>query len=76
MDIARWCVFRIYCQNPYIKPPKAKSPTDYFRFSWEEPTKEEALQSARNATVSEEETAELNRIFEEFYKKREKKSDG
>lgn len=69
-ELARWLAYRIYAQNPYIKPPKAGSVKAYFRFPWEEPTEEEATQAAKDCKVSKEEAAILDRIFEEIEKKR------
>lgn len=67
MEIARWICFHIYAQNPYIKPPKAQTPRSYVRFPWEEMTAEEANQMKDACHVSEEEQAELDRIFKEVF---------
>ena len=71
MELARWCLFHIYSQNPYIKPPKAKTPTSYLRLPWEEPTKEEAIEMAKEVKVTDEQAAILNDIFDKIRKQRE-----
>ena len=71
MELARWLAFRIYLMNPYIKPPRAKTVTQYARLPWEEPTREEAEIIAEDVRVTDEQAAELNRIFDEIYKRRE-----
>ena len=76
MEIARWIVFHIYSQNPYIKPPRAKSPQSYLRFPWEEPTEDEVEQVATDCRVSEAEAAILDKIFAELEKQRESKDNG
>lgn len=67
MEIARWICFRIYAQNPYIKPPKALTPRAYLRFPWEEMTPEEANAMKDRCHVTPEEQAELDRIFKEVF---------
>ncbi len=69
MELARWVVFNIYTQNPYIKPPKAWTPRQYIRFPWEEMTPEEANARKESCHVTEEEQAELDRIFKEVFGK-------
>ena len=64
MELARWICFHVYAQNPYIKPPRAQTPVSYCRFPWEEVTEDEAKEAARRCTVTEEEAAKLNEIFE------------
>lgn len=71
MELARWLAFRIYEQNPYIKPPKAKTPQQYLRFDWEKPDEAEATRIADSVRVTEAQADELNRIFDELHKKRE-----
>lgn len=56
--------------NPYIKPPKAKTLQSYCRLPWEEMTEEEAREAAVDCRVTEDEAAELERIFAEIEKKR------
>lgn len=67
MELARWVCFRLYEINPYIKPPKAKTPRQYVRFPWEEMTAEEANAMRDSCHVTEEEQAELDRIFKEVF---------
>ena len=67
METARWICFNIYAQNPYIKPPKAQTPSAYIRFPWEEMTPEEANAMRESCHVSEEEQAELDKIFKEVF---------
>jgi len=67
MELARWICFHIYSQNPYIKPPKAQTPREYVRFPWEEMTPEEANAMKDKCHVTEEEQAELDRIFKEVF---------
>lgn len=76
MEVARWIVFHVYSQNPYIKPPRAKTPQAYLRFPWETPTQAEVEQAAQDYTVSEAEAAELDRIFAELRKQREETKNG
>lgn len=67
MELARWICFHIYAQNPYIKPPRAKSPREYIRLPWEEMTAEEANAKKESCHVTPEEQAELDRIFKEVF---------
>lgn len=76
MEVARWIAFQVYVQNPYIKPPRARKPTEYVRFPWEGPTREEAVQAAHDCRVTPEEVAELNKIFEQLRKEREEPNNG
>ena len=76
MELARWTVFHIYSQNPYIKPPRAKTPQAYLSFPWETPTEAEVEQAAQSCHVSEAEAAELDRIFAELRRQREESKNG
>ena len=76
MELARWLAFRIYQMNPYIKPPRANTVTQYLRLPWEAPTKEEVEETAASCAVSEEEAAVLNKIFEQLHKDREASLNG
>lgn len=76
MEVARWIAFQIYMQNPYIKPPRAKSPQSYLRLPWEEPTEDEVEQAATDCQVSDAEAAVLDRIFAELRKQRESQDNG
>lgn len=67
MELARWICFHIYAQNPYIKPPKARTPRAYIRLPWEEMTPEEANAMKDSCHVTEEEQAELDKIFKEVF---------
>lgn len=67
MELARWVCFNIYSMNPYIKGAKARSPRQYIRFPWEEMTAEEANAMKEKCHVTEEEQAELDRIFKEVF---------
>lgn len=67
MELARWVCFNIYRQNPYVKPPKANTPSQYIRFPWEEITKDDAKAMKESCHVTEEEQAELDRIFKEVF---------
>ena len=67
MELARWTCFQLYLQNPYIKPPKAQTPRQYIRFPWEEMTAEEANAMKESCHVTEEEQAELDKIFKEVF---------
>jgi len=62
-ELARWICFNIYCQNPYIKPPKAQTVQAYIRFPWEQMTAEEANAMKERCHVTPEEQAELDKIF-------------
>ena len=53
--------------NPYIKGMKARTPRQYIRFPWEEMTAEEANAMRERCHVTEEEQAELDRIFKEVF---------
>lgn len=63
MELARWVVFNIYTQNPYIKGVKAQSPRQYIRFPWERMTAEEANARQASCHVTPEQMAELDRII-------------
>ena len=67
MEVARWICFHIYAMNPYIKGMKARTPRQYIRFPWEEMTAEEANAMRESCHVTEEEQAELDRIFKEVF---------
>ena len=67
MEELRWLAYQIYLQNPYIKPPKAGSVKAYCRFPWEEITAEEANAMKESCHVTEEEQAELDKIFKEVF---------
>lgn len=68
MEFARWLCFHIYCQNPYIKEPKARSLQSYIRFPWEEDISEEEAERIReDCHVTEEEQAELDKIFKSVF---------
>lgn len=66
MEVARWSCFMIYCQNPYIKPPKAQTVISYYRFPWENEDLDGEV-TKENCHVSEEEQAKLDKIFNEVY---------
>ena len=52
--------------SPNIKPVnKPKSPMAFCRFPWEEPEDDEIRRKAEKYRVTDEEIAELNRIFAE-----------
>lgn len=68
MELARWICFKIYEMNPYIKSGlRAKTIQAYHRFPWERLTEEEANAMRESCHVSEQEQAELNRIFKEVF---------
>ena len=67
MEVARWICFHIYQMNPYIKGMKARTPRQYIRFPWEEMTPDEANAMRERCHVTEEEQAELDRIFKEVF---------
>lgn len=67
MELARWVCFRIYMMNPYIKPPKAQTERAYIRFPWEEMTPDEANAMKDSCHVTEEEQADLDKIFKEVF---------
>lgn len=67
MEVARWSCFNIYSMNPYIKGAKARTPRHYIRFPWEEMTAEEVNAMRESCHVTEEEQAELDRIFKEVF---------
>lgn len=67
LELARWICFHIYLQNPYIKPPKAQTAQAYVRFPWEAMTAEEANAKREQCYITEEEQAELDRIFKEVF---------
>lgn len=69
MEVARWICFKIYQQNPYIKPPKAQTPQSYNRFHWEGMNPEEVNARKESCHVTPEEQAELDRIFNEIFGK-------
>lgn len=74
MDIARWIAFQIYDQNPYIKPPRARTPKSYIHFPWDDPTPEQVQRDAQAYTVTPQEAAALDKIFEQIRKAREEKN--
>ena len=76
MEVARWICFQMYSQNPYVRPPRAKSPQSFLRLPWEEPTEDEVEQAATDCIVSADEAAELDKIFAELRKKRESQDNG
>jgi len=76
MEVARWICFHIYSQNPYIKPPRAKTPTSYLRLPWEVPDKEEAEKKAQECTVAPWEVDKLNEIFAQMRKSKEEQANG
>lgn len=76
MEVARWIAFRIYCQNPYIRPPRAETVRSYLRFPWEAPAEDEVRNRAAGCAVSTDEAAELDRIFAELRKKKEIPENG
>ena len=68
MELARWICFRIYEMNPYIKSGlRAKTERAYYRFAWERMTAEEANALQASCHVTEQEQAELERIFKEVF---------
>lgn len=67
MELARWICFQMYAMNPYVKGMKARTPRQYLRFPWEEMTAEEANAMKDGCHVSEEERAELEKIFREVF---------
>ena len=68
MDLARWLAFRMYEMNPHIKKGmRARTPRDYYRFPWEQMTAEEANAMKESCHVSEQEQAELEKIFKEVF---------
>jgi len=69
MELARWVCFHLYAMNPYIKAPRAQSPREYVRFPWEEMTAEEVNSMRESCHVTDEEQAELDRIFNEVFGK-------
>ena len=67
MELARWVCFNLYKMNPYIKGMKARNPSNYIRFPWEEMTADEANAMKESCHVTQEEQAELDRIFKEVF---------
>ena len=67
MEVARWTCVTICAMNPYIKGAKARTPRQYIRFPWEEMTAEEVNAMRESCHVTEEEQAELDRIFKEVF---------
>lgn len=67
MEELRWLAFHMYQMNPYIKPPRATTARAWCRFPWEEMTPEEANQMKDSCHVTEEEQAELDKIFKEVF---------
>jgi len=67
MEELRWLAFQMYAMNPYIKPPRAMTARAWCRFPWEEMTAEEANAMKDSCHVTEEEQAELDKIFKEVF---------
>ena len=64
--MARWMAWQNMMLSPNIKPVnKPKTPIAFCRFPWEEPVEDELKRKAEEYRVTEEEIAELNRIFAE-----------
>lgn len=69
-EVARWICFNMMMLSPNIKDfNKPKTLRSYAPFPWEQMTAEEAEEAKAKCGVSEEEAAELNRIFDEIHKR-------
>lgn len=66
-NVARWICWQNMLLSPYVKKHnKPSSPQGYCRFPWEQSSDEELAQKAREFRITDEETAELNRIIKEW----------
>ena len=70
MELARWIAFRIYCQNPYVKEPKARTAQSYFRFEWEIEKPKDIEAVREGCKVTKEQQAILDNIIDETLNKR------